>query len=466
MRAELVTPLALGAVLALVGCQQSASQVAAHSRSAAPYSAALSSPRADPYYPATGTTSLDALHYGLDLTWDASARTLSGTDTVRFRATRDESTVSLDLAAPLVVSSVDLDGRPVTTAHSGHVLVVKTGALHRNSRHTLTIHYAGQPHPAPAPTTRKDIPDLGWTVTPSGQAWSLQEPYGAYTWYPVNDQPSDKAFYDITWHTQSSWHGVSNGDLVSNRVVGGQRVMHWRLTSPAASYLITVGIGPYRAYHQTGPHGLPITYWVRDADKAVLPTLRQTPKMLRWLEARLGRFPFDRIGDVVAPTKSGEETQTLVTIGPSVLTSDVGRSDLLHEYSHQWYGDEVTPDNWKDLWLNESFAMYIQIRWEATHHVESMRQWRRELEFADAQLRHRYGPPGEYDRHNFAELNVYFCGARMLDRLNLMLGKTLFGKVLRECRGGSASTPSTAASGPITWITSPAGTSPRSFTSG
>ena len=26
----------------------------------------------------------------------------------------------------------------------------------------------------------------------------MQEPYGAHTWYPVNDQPSDKALYDFT----------------------------------------------------------------------------------------------------------------------------------------------------------------------------------------------------------------------------------------------------------------------------
>ena len=26
----------------------------------------------------------------------------------------------------------------------------------------------------------------------------MQEPYGAYSWYAVNDQPSDKALYDFT----------------------------------------------------------------------------------------------------------------------------------------------------------------------------------------------------------------------------------------------------------------------------
>ena len=35
----------------------------------------------------------------------------------------------------------------------------------------------------------------------------MQEPFGAYTWYAVNDQPSDKAFYDFTLTAPSPWVG-------------------------------------------------------------------------------------------------------------------------------------------------------------------------------------------------------------------------------------------------------------------
>jgi aminopeptidase N len=342
--------------------------------------------------------------------------------------------ILIDFGAPLHATSVRVDGRARPARHSGHKLAIAAGPMTADSRHTLTISYHGKPKPVGAPTTRKDIPDLGWTVQPNGQAWSVQEPYGAFTWYPVNDQPSDKAFYDITWHTKAAWRGVSNGRLVSDTVAGGQRAMHWRLGSPAASYLVTAALGPYHRYLDTGPHGLPITYWVRNADRDVLPDLRRTPAMIGWLEAHLGRFPFKRIGAVVVPTNTAEETQTMITIGPAVLRERHrgGLAELLHEYSHQWYGDEVTPNNWKDLWLNESFAMYIQMRWDADHGFGSMRYWRTQMEFDDQYLRSKYGPPGGYDRRNFAELNVYYCGARMLDRLHSMLGTKLFAKVLRD----------------------------------
>jgi aminopeptidase N len=396
------------------------------------YGAARSQPRRDPYYPSVGVTSVDVLHYGLDLRWDDTDGVLSGTATIRFRATRQESAVALDLGQPLQVSEVRLDGHVVASTHHHNVLRMKTARLGRHSRHTLTITYSGHPQPVRAPTNRSDIPRVGWTTTGDGQAWSTQEPFGAFTWYPVNDHPSDKAFYDITLRTKKAWHGVTDGQLRSDKVVGNERVMRWHLGSPAASYLIALDIGPYRAYSDTGPHGLPITYWVRPEDRWELKYLRRTPTVLKWLESRLGRYPFAELGVVMSPTRSAEETQTMVTMGVGVLSASYGVSDLAHELAHQWYGDEVTPDNWPDLWMNESFAMYIQIRWEAAHHVESIGQWRSYLNHYDQQFRRNDGPPGEYHKRQFAENSVYYCGALMLDRLHSMLPTAVFAKVLRD----------------------------------
>ena len=397
------------------------------------YGAALSDPLEDPYYPSVGTTSVDALHYGLALVWHPNAHRLVGTETLRFRAPVTESAVSLDLSSALTVSRVTVDGANATYTSPQQKLDITTGEMRPNTRHTLVITYAGKPRPAAAPTTRSDVPDVGWTNAPGGQAWTIQEPYGAFTWYPVNDHPSDKAFSDVSVTTPKRQHAVSNGRLRSDVVTGRSRTMRWHLASPAAAYLVTLAIGPYREFHQTGPHGLPITYWVRPHDVAkVLPTLRRSPEMLHWLEARLGRFPFDRIGDVVVPTASGEETQTMVTIGAkSLATTHDGPANLLHEYSHQWYGDEVTPNNWPDLWMNESFATYFQFRWAATHGGTSLARIRTYLNADDQMLRNKYGPPGAYKRNQFASTNVYFCGARMLDRLDQKLGPKVFATVLR-----------------------------------
>ena len=436
MRRSLLVAVSAAAGVSLVGGALTAGGAAAV---AAPsYDAARSTPVEDPYYPGKGDPSVDALHYELSLRWAPSTRTLRGTAQITVRATSDSSRLQLDLGAPLHVSRVRLDGRAVTYSHPGKDLVVDTGAaLPRGSRHVLAVAYAGRPRPVAAPTTRADIPAVGWTVTRRGEVWTMQEPFGAFTWYPVNDQPSDKAYYDVRLSVPSRYRGrgmvgVFNGTMLSRRTSHGRTVTRWHLASPAASYLTTVAVGDYVRYRDKGPHGLPITYWLPRRDQRALPELRRTPAMLRWLEARLGRYPFDRVGVVVVPSDSAMETQTLVTMGSRLMADPAQfRSDLLHEYAHQWYGDAVTPDNWKDLWLNEAFAMYTQIRWEVSRGWRTMDQWRAILRESDQGLRDSDGPPGEYDPHEFGQVCVYYCGALMLDELRTRLGAAQFDAVWR-----------------------------------
>jgi len=425
---------ALRVTAAALAIPVASATLAAASPTAPPqYAAAVSDPREDPYYPAKGDPRVDTLHYGLDLRWAPDSRTLTGVATIRVRVTRDVHRVQLDLGNPLRVDGVRVDGDRVPARHRGKDLVINTGPLNRNSRHTLRIAYSGTPKPVTAPATRHDFSKLGWTTTRSGDVWTMQEPFGAFTWYPVNDHPSDKAYYDVTIDTPKNVVGVFNGRMSSRRTADGRTVTRWHLDSPAASYLTTIAIGNYRRYDDTGPHGLPITYWVERGDRDLLPELRRTPELIRWLERRLGRFPFDRIGAVVVPSESAMETQTLITMGADVRRQGRDWVEVLqHEYAHQWYGDTVTPDNWKDMWLNEGFAMYLQIRWNVDQGYATMREWRRFMRSNDQYFRDEAGPPGEYYRDQFGSANVYYCGALMLDRLRAKLGDRLFSKVLRE----------------------------------
>jgi hypothetical protein len=235
----------LGVVLALVGilavgCGSSSSSLPApHVAGAAgdarttAYDAARSDPRKDTVYPDVGSPGVDALHYDLDLTWDDHAERLSATETLVFRAASASAHVQLDLARQLTVGHAWLDGNAVPFEHLGKNLLVDAPVT-ADSRHVLQLTYAGTPEPVAAPTDRADFSTTGWTLAPDGTVWTMQEPYGAYSWYAVNDQPSDKAFYDVTIHAPGGQVGVSNGELRSRTNVSGHTVTRWHLPEPAA----------------------------------------------------------------------------------------------------------------------------------------------------------------------------------------------------------------------------------------
>lgn len=397
-----------------------------------PSAAGLSAPSEDSYYPDKGDPGIDTLHYDLDLTWLKKARRLRGIAEIEFRATEADSQFQLDLAGPMHVRGVTVDNRAVSFTHSGKTLYVRSPVA-TNSRHTVAIKYRGTPRTAKGPASRSDIARVGMRVTEKGQLWTMQQPFGAFTWYPVNDHPSDKALYDVKLNVPGNWVGVSNGRMSHRGTVNGRTITEWTNVHPMSSYLMTIGVGPYKRYHQTGPHGLPMNYWVpRNRPELVKPLLR-TPAAIRWLENRLGPYPFDRVGVLVTPSGSAMETQTMVTFGAKNYSYGVRyvRQTIVHELAHQWYGDSVTPRDWRDLWMNEGMATYQDTRWAVAQGWTTWQRWQRQWARDDQLWRDIYGPPGDYDRNQFASVNVYYCTALMWDRLRIKLGTTTFNRLAR-----------------------------------
>jgi aminopeptidase N len=391
--------------------------------------AAESEPTEDSVYPDVGDPSVDALHYDLDLTWDRSGRRLEGHETLEFRATTTGDHVQLDLGEPLTVGAVTLDGAPVTAEHVGKNLIVHAD-VEADEVYTLELDYAGSPEPVRAPTTRQDFSTTGWTVADSGSVWTMQEPYGAFTWYAVNDQPSDKALYDFTVRVAAPWVGVTNGTMTSREVVDGQTVTSFHLDDPAAAYLITIAIGDYAVRRDRTAGGTPVALWALRSRRAAFPELRYAAEAIEWIEGKLGPYPFASAGIVLTESTSGMETQTLVTLGDTRYIRS--KPVIVHELIHQWYGDLVTPRDWSDLWMNEGMTTYLQLVYEAEQAGGALQSEMDNLRTYDQQLRDASGPPADYDATMFGDGNVYYCPALMWHELRGLLGEEEFWRLTRE----------------------------------
>jgi aminopeptidase N len=377
----------------------------------------------DPLYPQHGNPGLDVLHYGLALSWQPSSKTLTGTATLQIRPVINAPRISLDFK-PYALDKVTVDGAAVRSAVTAEKLNIPV-AITRDKPVTLAVTYHGTPTTTPMPSHRGDVEPLGLTITSSDGLWTMQEPFGAYTWYPANDQPSDKALYDVAVTVPAGWSAVAAGTPLP--VTGN--TFRYHSADPMATYLQTLAVGKYAKVTATGPHGLPLTYWYRPGvDDNKLPSLEKSPQFLAFLESRFGPYPFPSGGIVLVDSASGMETQQMITMGGKIKTFEAAsfEADLLHEYAHQWFGDAVTPSDWDDLWLNEGWAMYAQLLWQQQREKFSDANLENYLRETDAKLRKELGPPAHPRADSFAESNVYLCPAGMLKELNDALGDTRF----------------------------------------
>ncbi len=190
--------------------------------------------------------------------------------------------------------------------------------------------------------------------------------------FPCMDHPLHKATFDLTMTVQESLVAIANTAVASEESVPeGLKKVVFERTPVMSTYLVFFGVGEFDLFQAD------IDPRVR---VATLPGKAHTTglglafgrKALQFCEDYYGiAYPLSKMDLIAVPDFAfgAMENWGAITFRENLLlhfpetTSAEGVERICevitHEIAHQWFGNLVTPADWKYLWLNESFATYF-----------------------------------------------------------------------------------------------------------
>lgn len=370
--------------------------------------------------------------YAAHLAIDPAKPTFAGEIAIAAELTEPTSTIWLH-AKQLAISKASVDRHDVKFEQVGDELLALRGNFARGAVH-VAIAYTG---------ALQDNQTGAYLSTYGADKYVVSdfEPTSARTVFPCVDDPSVKVPWQLTIDVPAGMTAVSNvpGD-------GGR----FDQTPPLPSYLIAFGVGPWE-YVDAGKSkgGAPLRVVVPRGYAAQAKTLAaDLPRMVDFLEGWTGtRLPYPKLDILARDSPGGMENAGLITVdtarvlypSPSAQQRHVMVSLIGHEVAHMWFGDAVTAAWWDDLWLNESFATFmedkVQNAVEPSWHDEDYRVSRRLLALRADGLANARAVRQPIERADdidsaFDEI-TYNKGGSVLGMIEAQLGEDRFRELVR-----------------------------------
>jgi aminopeptidase N len=298
---------------------------------------------------------------------------VSGHEELRFVQNADDRSILpewLDFREGSI-SSMTINGEAASTEiQNGHLEL--PAKLLRLDENVVVIDFKAPVAPAGKAITRFEDKDDG-----SEYIYTLFVPMDAEMAFPCFDQPDLKAKFQLTVTAPQDWTVISNTDghetIRESAGASGQHRIEFSETQPISTYLFAFAAGPFQKVHDTP--GLPGLYVrkskLQKAEAEAAAVQQITADGIKYLSDYFAQpFPFPKYDMVMIPgfAYGGMEhagatflREESILFRTAPTHSDRLNRDilLLHELTHQWFGDMVTMRWFDDLWLKEGFAQYM-----------------------------------------------------------------------------------------------------------
>ncbi|MEM5843338.1 MAG: M1 family metallopeptidase [Candidatus Aenigmatarchaeota archaeon] len=197
------------------------------------------------------------------------------------------------------------------------------------------------------------------------------EATGARKVFPCLDNPNFKAKFKISVKVRKPYEVISNEDVESIEDLGEYRIFNFKETCEMSTYLVYIGIGEFKKLVEKNSIKFrAIVPFDKDVNKAK-QSLNYTKKFFEFMQDYFKvKYPLSKLDIIAIPEFAAgamenfgaitfREIFVLLSKSTSYKIKRRVMEVISHELVHQWFGNLVSPKDWKDLWLNESFATYL-----------------------------------------------------------------------------------------------------------
>ena len=309
---------------------------------------------------------LSDIRYHLRFTLTPHAPFAAGHEDLRFHS-NSSSPVLLDFREG-TASNLAVNGAAISVKIENGRIELPASVI-RTGENTVSMDFTAPVAPAGKAITRFADKDDS-----TEYLYTLFVPMDAEMAFPCFDQPDLKARFRLELTGPEEWTVISNTPIESqSSMTAGERQTVFAETRPISTYLFAFAAGPFRKVHETA--GLPGLY-VRQSQlkkaEAEAPEVQQIAAQgIEYLSKYFAQpFPFPKYDMVLIPgfAYGGMEhagstflREESVLFRTAPTHSDHLNRDILvlHELTHQWFGDFTTMRWFDDLWLKEGFAQYM-----------------------------------------------------------------------------------------------------------
>jgi aminopeptidase N len=272
--------------------------------------------------------------------------------------------------------------------------------------------------------------------------------------FPCLDHPLKKATFDVEMVIDKNHVALSNDAVFhEEQLDNGKQRIRFQQTPKMSTYLVFFGVGEFRIMEDPEDPRVRIVS-LPGREPYTRFGLEFGRKALRFCEDYFDiPYPLRKMDLIAVPDFAfgAMENWGAITFRENLLlhypetTSKAGEERICevtaHEIVHQWFGNLVTPSDWKYLWLNESFATYFGYG-VVDHHYPEWDTWHQFLyTTADPALerdalKETFSieiPAGDHVAINAATAPIiYNKGGSLLRQIHGYIGDELFRKGLRH----------------------------------